>query len=63
MSKITPLLQREPVALAALFRAILLLAVSFGFDLSGEQIAAIMLVAELALGVDTRRKVTPTAAA
>lgn len=50
---------REPVAIAAAVRAIILCVVAFGVDLSGEQIAAVMLAVEAVLAVITRQSVTP----
>lgn len=50
---------REPVAVAALARALLLCAVAFGLDLTTEQVAAVMLVVEGLLAFLTRRRVSP----
>lgn len=50
---------REPVAIAALVRAVVLCATAFGLKLSAEQIAGIMLVVEAILGIITRQSVTP----
>jgi hypothetical protein len=49
----------EPVAIGALFRACLLALMAFGFTITNEQMAAVMLVVELALALFTRAKVTP----
>jgi len=49
----------EPVAVGALFRALLLALMAFGFTITNEQMAAVMLVVELALALFTRAKVTP----
>lgn len=50
---------REPVAWAALVRAAIGLASAFGFNLSGEQVASIMLFVEVVLALVTRQSVTP----
>lgn len=49
----------ETVAVGALFRACLLALMAFGFTITNEQMAAVMLVAELALALFTRASVTP----
>jgi len=49
----------EPVAVGALFRACLLAGMAFGLTITNEQLAAVMLVVELALALFTRAKVTP----
>jgi hypothetical protein len=49
----------ETVAVGALFRALLLALMAFGFTITNEQMAAVMLVAELALALFTRASVTP----
>ena len=50
---------REPVAIAAAIRALLVVAVGFGLDLSGEQVASIVVAVELVLGLFVRSQVTP----
>lgn len=55
----TTLWGREPVAIAAAIRAILLSAVAFGLRWTPEQIAAFMLATEAVLAVVTRNRVTP----
>lgn len=52
---------REPVAIAAAIRALILCGVAFGLAWTPEQIAATMLAAEAVLAVLTRQSVTPTA--
>ncbi len=52
-------LLKEPVAIGALVRAILLALMAFGFDITPEQMGAVMLVAELGLALFTRATVTP----
>jgi len=54
-------LNTEPGAIAAAIRAVLVAAVAFGLDWSGDQIAALVLAVELVLGLLVRSKVTPTA--
>mgnify|MGYP001619088772 FL=1 len=51
----------EPVTVGALFRACLLALMAFGFTITNEQMAAVMLVVELALALFTRATVTPMA--
>lgn len=50
---------REPVLILGLVRAIVVLVVAFGLQLSPEQIAAVYLVAEMVISVIARSKVTP----
>lgn len=50
---------REPVAIAAALRALLLCAVLFGLDWTEEQVAAVVLAAELVLGLTVRGRVSP----
>lgn len=58
--KLKKTLAAEPVAIAALIRAIIVCAVAFGLQLTADQIAAVMVVVELAAAIITRSKVTPT---
>lgn len=51
---------REPVAIAAAIRAVLLAATAFGLSWTPEQIAAFMLAVEAVLALVTRQKVSPT---
>lgn len=51
----------EPVMIAAAFRAILLCATTFGWHLTPEQIASVMLAAEAVLAIFTRGSVTTPA--
>ena len=51
---------REPVLWLAALRAIVVLAVAFGADLTPEQIAAVYLVMETLLSLVARSRVTPT---
>ena len=52
---------REPAAIAAAVRAVILLGVSFGLRWTPEQIAAVMLALEAVLAVLVRKASTPTA--
>lgn len=52
-------LNTEPVAIAAALRAVLVAAVAFGLDWTGDQIAALVLAVELVLGLLVRSQVTP----
>lgn len=51
---------REPVLWLAALRAVVVLVVAFGADLSAEQIAAVYLVIETVLSLVARSRVTPT---
>lgn len=51
---------REPVAIAAAIRALVLLGVAFGLHWTAEQIAALMVAVEAVLALIVRSKVTPT---
>lgn len=51
---------REPVLWLSALRAIVVLAVAFGADLTPEQIAAVYLVMETLLSLVARSRVTPT---
>lgn len=48
------MMKREPATVMAVIQAILALALSFGLDLSTQQIGAIMAVAAAVLGLVTR---------
>lgn len=50
---------REPVMIMALIQAGLALAVSFGFNLSGEQTGAVMAFSAAFVGMITRSQVSP----
>lgn len=52
-------MNREPVAVAAAVRSVLLAVAAFGFDLSAEQVAAIAIAVETVLTLFVRSKVTP----
>lgn len=52
---------REPVMVLAFLRAVVVLAIAFGLDLTPEQIAAIYIVLELGLSLIVRQRVTPQA--
>lgn len=53
------LMEREPVMTMAVVQAALALAVSFGLDLTGDQVAAIMAFSAAVLGWIARSKVAP----
>lgn len=55
----TDFLNREPAMTLAVIQAVIVLLVSFGFDLSTEQTAAILAASAAVLGWVTRSKVTP----
>lgn len=50
---------REPAMVVALVQAIIVLAVSFGLQLSQEQTAAILALTAVVLGLITRSQVSP----
>lgn len=50
---------REPVLVLAFIKAIVVCAVGFGLDWTGEQVAAALLVVETGLALVTRALVTP----
>jgi uncharacterized membrane protein len=50
---------REPVLILAVVQAVLGLLVAFGFNLSGEQVAAVMAVTAAVLGFVARSRVSP----
>jgi hypothetical protein len=52
-------LWNEPVMIAAAIRAVILAAVSFGLDVTAEQIATLMVAVEAVLAMVTRALVTP----
>lgn len=52
---------REPALLLGLLETVLALVLAFGFDLSGEQVGAIMAAAAAFLALVTRSQVTPIA--
>ena len=50
---------REPAMVLAFVQAVIVLAVSFGLQLSPEQTAAILALTAVGLGLITRSQVTP----
>lgn len=56
-------LNTEPAVIVSLISAIVALAVSFGANLSGDQVGAIMAVVVIVAGLVTRTQVTPAAKA
>ena len=54
-----PFLNREPVAIMAVLRTGLLLAIGFGFSMDPEQMALVMAFVESVLFLWTRQQVTP----
>jgi uncharacterized protein (DUF697 family) len=53
-------MNREPALILAAVQAIVALVVSFGLDLTGEQVGSIVAVSAAVLGIIVRRKVTPS---
>jgi hypothetical protein len=56
-------LKDEPALAAAVLQAILAVAISFGLDLSAEQVGAIVALAAAISALFVRRRVSPTEAA
>lgn len=54
-------LNTEPAVIVSLISAIVALAVSFGANLTGDQVGAIMAVVVIVAGLVTRTQVTPAA--
>lgn len=52
-------MNREPVAIAAAVRAVLLAVAAFGIGLTGAQVAAVAIAVELVAALFVRSKVTP----
>lgn len=50
---------REPVMIAAAVRAVLYVAVLYGFEMTPDQMVAIIAAVESVLGLITRQQVTP----
>lgn len=59
MYSIKNLIQREPVAVAAALRVALLAGVSFGLNVSAEQVASLVIAVETILALLTRGAVSP----
>ena len=59
MTAIIDRIRREPALVSGLVSAVIALAVSFGADLSSEQVGAVMAVVAAVLAVFTRQQVTP----
>ncbi len=57
------LFRREPVLIASLVRAVIVLGTAFGLELDAAQIGALILFAEAVLGVIVRSAVTSPATA
>lgn len=54
-------MNREPVAIAAAVRGVVLAGVAFGLGWTAEQVAALMFAVEALLALVVRQQVTPTA--
>lgn len=61
MATIQQRIKREPALVAGVISAVIALAVSFGADLSSEQVGAIMAVVAAVTALFTRQQVTPAA--
>lgn len=53
-------MNREPVAIAAALRSVLVAAMAFGLDLTAEQVAAVVIAVEAVLALFIRSKVKPS---
>lgn len=62
MEGIKAFLRGEPVAVAAVISAVIALVAAFGFELSGEQVAALNAVVVAVSGLFARSAVTPVVA-
>jgi hypothetical protein len=51
----------EPAVIVSLVSAVIALAVTFGLDLTGDQVGAIMAVVVIVAGIVTRSQVSPVA--
>lgn len=60
MSGIWTLWGREPAMVVALVQAIIVLAISFGLQMTPEQQGAILAITAVVLGLITRSQVSPT---
>jgi hypothetical protein len=56
-----PTLKTEPVAIVAFVEAVVILAVAFGLPVTAEQLAGIVTVLTLGLGLFARSQVSPVA--
>ena len=61
MSGLTGLWGREPAMVLALVQAVLVVLLAFGLKLTTDQVAAIVAVSAVVLGLLTRTQVTPAA--
>ena len=52
-------MEKEPVVILAVVQAFIGLIIAFGFDMDGEQVAAIMAISAAVLAAVGRRKVVP----
>jgi hypothetical protein len=59
MEGIKAFFRGEPVAVAAVFTAVATCVAAFGFELSGEQVAAVVAVLSAVSGLFARSKVSP----
>ena len=61
MQSIIDRVRREPALVSGLVTAVLALAVSFGLDLTEEQVGSILAVVAAVMALVVRQQVTPTA--
>lgn len=59
VQKPVPFINREPVVIMAFIRAVIYLAVAYGFQISPEQMGAMIVAVESLLTLITRQQVTP----
>lgn len=60
MQSIIDRVRREPALVSGLVNAVIALAVSFGLDLTEEQIGSILAVVAAVMALGVRQQVTPT---
>lgn len=56
------MLKREPVALGVLARVLVMLAARYGFELSADEMLAVLVALEGVIGIVTRQRVSPVKA-
>ena len=55
----TPTFRTEPAVIASFVEAVIVLAIAFGVDITTEQLAGVVTVVTLGLGLFVRSQVTP----
>lgn len=52
-------IKSEPAVIVSLVQAVIALAITFGLDLSNEQVGLLLMITAIVLGIVTRQTVTP----